>query len=94
MSKIEQRRDFTRVLVHIDMDAFYANVEIKDNPELATKPMAVGSDSMLVVFLFFLIELKRKMKKISFSRLQIILHDDMVFELRCLVSSLKSYVQN
>lgn len=31
------------------MDAFYANVEIKDNPELKDKPMAVGSESMLVL---------------------------------------------
>ena len=45
---IERDRDLTRVLVHIDMDAFYANVEIRDNPSLADKPMAVGGDSMLV----------------------------------------------
>jgi DNA polymerase kappa len=44
----ERRRKLTKVLVHIDMDAFYANVEIRDNPKLAERPMAVGSDSMLV----------------------------------------------
>ena len=48
LSNIEKQRDLSRVLVHIDMDAFYANVEIRDNPTLADKPMAVGSDSMLV----------------------------------------------
>ena len=48
MDVIERDRDLTRVLVHIDMDAFYANVEIRDNPSLADKPMAVGGDSMLV----------------------------------------------
>ena len=30
------------------MDAFYANVEIRDNPSLADKPMAIGSDHILV----------------------------------------------
>ena len=30
------------------MDAFYANVEIRDQPEYADKPIAVGSDTMLV----------------------------------------------
>jgi DNA polymerase kappa len=48
----ELRRSFARTLVHIDMDAFYANVEIKDNPSLADKPMAVGSDAMLVLICY------------------------------------------
>ena len=30
------------------MDAFYAAVEMRDQPELKTKPMAVGGSSMLV----------------------------------------------
>jgi nucleotidyltransferase/DNA polymerase involved in DNA repair len=38
------------VIVHIDMDAFYANVEIRDNQSLKDIPMAVGSESMLVVY--------------------------------------------
>ncbi|MBR6459501.1 MAG: DNA polymerase IV [Actinomycetaceae bacterium] len=29
-------------ILHIDMDAFFASVEIMDNPELADKPIAVG----------------------------------------------------
>ena len=52
LNECERRRDLTRTLVHIDMDAFYANVEIRDNPSLADKPMAVGSDSMLVNYYF------------------------------------------
>lgn len=44
----EKSREMSRTIVHIDMDAFYANVEIRDNPSLGDKPMAVGSESMLV----------------------------------------------
>ncbi|XP_030049126.1 DNA polymerase kappa [Microcaecilia unicolor] len=45
--ELEESRDLSRVIVHIDMDAFYASVEMRDNLELRDKPMAVGSMSML-----------------------------------------------
>lgn len=42
--------DFSRKIIHIDMDAFYASVEQRDRPELRGKPVAVGhADSRGVV---------------------------------------------
>ncbi|XP_053726482.1 DNA polymerase kappa [Synchiropus splendidus] len=47
VAELDKTRDLSRVIVHVDMDAFYAAVEMRDCPELKDKPMAVGAMSML-----------------------------------------------
>ena len=43
LAEMEANRDLSQVIVHLDMDAFFANVETLHNPELAGKPFAVVS---------------------------------------------------
>lgn len=38
----EPKRDTSRKIIHIDMDAFYASVEIRDNPALKNKPVIIA----------------------------------------------------
>jgi nucleotidyltransferase/DNA polymerase involved in DNA repair len=33
--------------MHLDLDMFYAACEIRDNPSLAKKPVAVGDNAMI-----------------------------------------------
>lgn len=45
--QLETRRDLTRTIVVVDMDMFYAAVEMRDNPALRDVPLAVGGLSMI-----------------------------------------------
>lgn len=44
---LEHRRSFDRICCVLDMDMFYAAVEIRDQPSLADQPVAVGSLEMI-----------------------------------------------
>ena len=47
MQSIEASRDLTRHCVVVDLDMFYAAVEIRDRPELANLPVAIGGTGMI-----------------------------------------------
>ena len=44
ITKIQGERRLDKIWVHVDMDMFFAAVEIRDDPSLANIPMAVGSN--------------------------------------------------
>ena len=48
MLQLTSGRDLSQAIVHVDMDAFFAAVEMRDDISLLNKPMAVGSLGMLV----------------------------------------------
>jgi DNA polymerase kappa len=47
INTIEQKRDLSKYIVCIDMDAYYASVEERDDPTLVNRPMGVGDSAML-----------------------------------------------
>ena len=47
IESLKEQRRFDKIWLHLDMDMFFAAVEIKDNPSLKDIPMAVGGMSMI-----------------------------------------------
>jgi DNA polymerase kappa len=47
VKEIKNSRIFTKCWLHIDMDMFYAAVEIRDNPSITSLPVAVGDERMV-----------------------------------------------
>ncbi|RLN71604.1 hypothetical protein BBJ28_00007491 [Nothophytophthora sp. Chile5] len=47
VAQLEATRDLTRTVVMVDMDMFYAAVEMRDNPKLRDVPLAVGGTNMI-----------------------------------------------
>ena len=41
IADLEAHRDLSQYVVHVDMDAFFASVELLRDPSLAGKPFAV-----------------------------------------------------
>ncbi|GAB6019908.1 hypothetical protein CHUAL_001442 [Chamberlinius hualienensis] len=46
-AELEKKRETHCIIVHVDMDAYYAAVEMRDDPKLVNLPMAVGGLGML-----------------------------------------------
>ena len=46
IADLEAHRDLSQYIVHVDMDAFFASVELLRDPSLAGKPFAVCGGSL------------------------------------------------
>lgn len=54
MNELSSQKTIVRKIIHVDMDCFYAQVEMRDFPEYRNIPLAVGGDgprSVLVIIL-------------------------------------------
>lgn len=44
MDRLLPKNDTSRKIIHLDMDAFYASVEMRDDPKLVNKALIIGQD--------------------------------------------------
>ena len=47
LEQIKSERCFDKIWLHLDMDMYFAAIEIRDDPSLADKPIAIGNKSMI-----------------------------------------------
>ena len=48
ITDIAKERDYSRTWIHVDMDAFYAACEMRDNPKLRDVPLAIEDKNMIM----------------------------------------------
>ena len=57
--------DLSRKIIHIDMDAFFAAVEIRDNPKLKGK-INIPSPFLPIMFFYYTLFSEKKKKGFNF----------------------------